>query len=181
MGLLSYREFIGVSGDMYVVGEARNETAHNLDHVSARIMFYNRWGTVMRIVEGPALIDVVGPQQLAPLALSFREPPGWDRYTIRVTARPTLRPLPAGLNVLAYQAWGFQSGIFHVTGRVRNDGERAVERTRVIVTLYDPWGTVVNVGLDYTNGIPPGQEAGFDCQFTDYELAETVAVQVEPD
>ena len=181
MGLLSYRDFIGLSGNMHVVGQVRNETDGNLDHVSVRLMFYNRWGTMMRIVDGPALLDVIGPQQLTPFSLSFPIPSGWDRYTIRVTAVPTLRKLPEGLIVVEYHTSGLQSGILHVTGRVRNDGTQVVDRAQVVVTLLDPWGTIVNAGFSYTDRIPAGQEGEFDCQFAEYELVESVIVQVEPD
>gem|GEM_PF-6619292 len=181
LGLLSYHDFIGRSGNLHIVGEARNETAGNLDHITVRVVFYNRWGTVMRVVEGPALMDVIGPQQITPFALIMPNEWGWQRYTIRVTAQPTLRRLPKGLIVVEYQVTGFQTGILHVTGKVRNDGEEAVNRAQVVVTLYDPWGTVVNAGFCYTPRIPAGTEAEFDCQFGEYDLAETVAVQVEPD
>ncbi len=181
MGLLSYRTFIGLSGDLHIVGEARNETGGNLDRITVRVIFYNRWGTVMRIVEGLALMDVVGPQQTTPFALIAANEWGLERYTIRVTAQPTLRKLPKGLIVVEYRASGFQSGILHVTGTVRNDGDETVNRAQVVVTLYDPWGTVVNAGFCYTPRLLPGTEAGFDCQFGEYDLTESIAVQVEPD
>ncbi|MBN1935341.1 MAG: fibronectin type III domain-containing protein [Anaerolineae bacterium] len=181
MGLLSYHDFVGLSGDMHIVGEVRNETGGNLDHIAVRVMFYNRWGTVMRVVQGPALMDVIGPQQIAPFALITANEWGWERYTIRVTAQPTLRKLPKGLIVVEYRAAGFQSGILHVTGTVRNDGDATVNRAQVVVTLYDPWGTVVNAGFCYTPRILPGTEAPFDCQFGEYDLAEEISVQVEPD
>lgn len=181
LGLLSYHDFVGLSGDLHIVGEARNETTGNVDHITVRVVFYNRWGTVMRVVEGPALMDVIGPQQITPFALIAPNEWGWQRYTIRVTAQPTLRKLPKGLIVVKYQATGFQTGILHVTGTVRNDGEDAVNRAQVVVTLYDPWGTVVNAGFCYTPRIPAGAEAEFDCQFGEYDLATSVAVQVEPD
>ena len=98
-----------------------------------------------------------------------------------MTAQPTLRKLPKGLIVVEYQTSGFQSGILHVTGRVRNDGGRSIDRAQVVVTLYDPWGTVVNAGFAYTARVSAGGEADFDCQFGEYDLTESVAVQVEAD
>jgi hypothetical protein len=181
MGLLSHRDFIGLSGNMHVVGQVRNETKGNLDRVSVRVMFYNQWGTVMEIIDGPALMDVIGPQQLTPFSLSFPMSGGWERYTIRVTARPTLRTLPEGIIVTEQQLTGLQSGILHVTGRVRNDGQQGVDRVQVVVTLLDPWGTIVNAGFCYTERIPAGQEGAFDCQFAEYELVESAVVQVELD
>lgn len=49
-----------------------------------------------------------------------------------------------------------------------------------MVTLYDPWGTVLNAGFACTDPIPSGGKAAFDCRFVNYELVEAVAVQVEP-
>lgn len=98
-----------------------------------------------------------------------------------MTAELTLRELPKGLIVVEYKTFGFQTGILHVTGRVRNDGKQAVDRAQVVVTLYDPWGTIVNAGFSYSDRLPAGQEGGFDCQFAEYELTESVTVQVEPD
>ncbi len=179
MGLLSQRSFIDVLGDLYIVGEARNETNSNVDHVVVRAMFYNRWGTVIHIISTPALLDVVGPQQLTPFVLRGPARKDWEYYTVRVTAEPTLRRLTAGLAVVEYHTFGIQSGFYHVAGRVRNDGEQAIERVRVVVTLYDPWGTVVNAGYVYTDRVSAGGEATFDCQFTYYELVESIAIQVE--
>jgi hypothetical protein len=180
LGLLSHQDYIDLSGELRIVGEARNESSANLDHVSARIMFYNRWGTVMRIVHVPALLDVVDPGQLVPFVVSLAEPAGWERYTVRVTAQQTLRQTASGLQIAAHQTEGLHSGILHVTGTVANRGDGAMPRAKVVVTLYDPWGTVVNAGYAYTERIPAGGEAAFDCQFVDYELVEEVAVQVEP-
>ena len=60
-------------------------------------------------------------------------------------------------------------------------GARTIQRAQVVVTLYDPWGTVVNAGFAYTESLSPGGEAAFDCQFAEYTLMESVAVQAEPD
>ncbi len=180
MGLLSHRDFIDPLGDMHVVGEVRNETEDNLDNVLVRVMFYNRWGGIMRTITAPALGDVVAPKEQVPFALSFPEPRGWDRYTIRVTARPTMRQPSAYLSVVEYHTYGLDTGILHVVGRVVNRGERSIPAARVVVTLYDPWGNVVNAGFAYTEHIPPGGEAEFDCSFTTYELVDSVAVRVEP-
>jgi len=181
MGLLSHRDFIDPLGDMRVVGEVRNETESNLDHISIRIMFYNRWGTVIRVVTGAALMDVLGPRQMTPFTLTLSEPRGWEHYAIRVTAEPTWRELPSGLEIAEYRTFGLETGILHVAGTVVNTGERTVQRAKVVVALYDPWGTVVNAGFAYADRIPAGGKATFDCSFVYYELVETVAVQVEPD
>jgi hypothetical protein len=181
VGLLSHRDFIDPSGDMRLVGEVRNETEFSLDRISVRVMFYNPWGTVSRIVTGPALVDLIRPGQTAPFALSFSEPVGWERYAVRVTAKPAWREPTAELEIAEYHTFGLETGIFHVAGTVVNVGGRTVERARVVVTLYDPWGTVVNARFAHTDRLPVGGEATFDCAFVYYELAEKVAVQVEPD
>jgi len=181
MGLLSHSDFVDLLGDMHVVGEVRNETDTNLDHISVRVMFYNHWGTVSKIVDGPALMDVIGPRQLTPFALAFPEPAAWESYTIRVTAQSTEREPATALQIAEYRTYGAETGILHVAGTVLNEGEQTVRRAQVVVTLYDPWGTVVNVGFAYTEAISPGKEAAFDCQFAEYALIETVAVQVELD
>jgi hypothetical protein len=179
MGLLSHQDYIDLLGDIRIVGEARNETGAHLEQISARIMFYNRWGTVMRILNVPALLEAVAPGQSVPFALSLPEPVGWERYTVRVTAQQALRDIPTGLEIAGYHMEGLDTGILHVKGIVVNRGDRTVERARVVVTLHDPWDTVVNAGFTYTEHIPAGGEAAFDCQFVDYDLVESVAVQVE--
>jgi hypothetical protein len=181
MGLLSHSDFVDPLGDIHVVGEVRNETDTNLDHISVRVMFYNHWGTVSKIVDGPALMDVIGPRQLTPFGLTFPEPVAWESYTIRVTAQPTKREPVTALQIAEHRTYGAETGILHVAGTVVNDGEQTVQRAQVVVTLYDPWGTVVNAGFAYTEAISPGEEAAFDCQFAEYALMETVAVQVEAD
>ena len=166
---------------MHVVGEVRNETESNLDHIYVRVLFYNRWGTMIRVITGRALISVIGPRQLTPFALSFPEPGGWVSYAIRATAEPTRRKLSTALEITGYQTSGLETGIFHVSGTVHNSSTQPVDRAKVVVTLYDPWGTVVNAGSAHTDRIPAGGEASFDRRFAYYELVETVAVQVEPD
>ena len=126
--LVSDHDFIDPLGDMHVVGEVRNETGSNLDRISVRIMFGNRWGTVSRFTKGSALMDVIGSRQVTPFALSFPEPRGWERYTVRVTAELTQRELPVGLEIAEYTTLGLETGIFHVAGTVTNIGDRTVER-----------------------------------------------------
>jgi len=60
LGLLSDHDFIDPLGDIHVVGEVRNETGSNLDRISVRIMFCNRWDAVSRFTKGSALMDVTG-------------------------------------------------------------------------------------------------------------------------
>lgn len=88
--------------------------------------------------------------------------------------------MPVGLEVTEYTTLGLEIGIFHVAGTVTNTGDRTVERARVVVTLYDPWGTVLSAGFACTDRIPSGGKAAFDCRFVNYELVGAVAVQVEP-
>ena len=181
MGLLSHSDFVDVVGDVHVVGEVRNETEGNLDRISVRIMFYNQWGTVSKIVDGPALMDVLGPRQVTPFVLAFPKPLAWESFTIRVTAQPSADEPVTSLRVTEYSTAGIETGILHVTGTVANEGDKTIQRAQVVVTLYDPWGTVVNAGFANTDPLSPGGEATFDCQFTEYTLMETIAVQVEPD
>ncbi len=46
--------------------------------------------------------------------------------------------------------------LYHVVGRVRNDGSETAYYVKVVVSLYDRWGRIWNANLAYAK---PSREA----------------------
>jgi len=170
-------------GFFTIVGEVRNDLQMNVDRVLVGATFYNDSGDVIEEVSTSTMMDVLLPGQRSPFALTLPRPVDLWEYSLRITARPTLEQPLAGLEVVQSHADEDGVGFYHVTGEVKNSGQRTADRVQVIVTLYDKWGKIINAGFVYSEPrrVRTGEKAAFDCSFNYYPLVKEHAIQVERD
>ena len=183
LGLMSSHEYEDDLGFITIVGEVRNDLQMNVGKVLVMVTFYNASGQVIEEASTSTMMDTLLPGQRSPFALILPRPADLREYSLRITARPTLEQPLAGLELVQSRAYEDEVGFYHVTGEVKNTGQRTADRVQVIVTLYDKWGKIVNAGFVYSEPrrVRPGEKAVFDCSFNYYPLVTEHAIQVERD
>jgi hypothetical protein len=172
LGLLSATDYADdVDSTLTIVGEVRNDSHLDVGHAIVTATFYGTDNQVVSEVSGPTMLHTLSPGVRTPFILTLPRPTGVANYSLRATGRPvTLASTDAELAVVNTRRFEDNSGFYHVAGVIENQGTRRVEQARVIVTLYDRGGRVVNVGFAYPqpSSLAPGVRADFDVAFTYY-------------
>lgn len=156
------------SGDyLYVVGEVRNDTAGNVRFVRIPGTYFNESGGVLGTDCSYTEHDVLIPGQNSPYVIVRTTPPGYSRYELAVQYSTTTEvPVPP-LAILSTREWTDSLGDLWLAGEVQNTTASTLKYVKVIVTLYDLAGTVVNVDYTYAyvDQLLPGQKSPFKTVF----------------
>jgi hypothetical protein len=172
LGLLSASDYgDDVDNTLTIVGEVRNDSQLDVGHTVVTATFYGTDNQVVSEASGPTMLHTLVPGMRTPFIITLPHPTGVANYSLRATARPvTFAPTDAELAVVNTRRFEDNSGFYHVAGVIENQGDRRVEQARVIVTLYDRGGRVVNVGFAYPqpSSLAPSARADFDVAFTYY-------------
>lgn len=167
LGLLSDHSFQDELGNLFIVGEVRNDSNVDAGQTSVAVTFYDDRGAVIGQAEGSTLLSTLAPGRRSPFLLNLSWPEGMADYSLRAVGRPAAPQAESGLVVISSAAGEDETGLYHVSGVVENQGSAAVAQSRVVVTLYGRGGDVINVGFGRTTPprLAPGQQATFDLTF----------------
>jgi hypothetical protein len=184
LGLLSATDYAhDVDGTLIIVGEVRNDTHLDVGQATVTATFYGTEGQVIGEANGPTILSVLRPGVRSPFVITLPRPVALENYSLRATGRPVdLLTGDAELNVINTRRFEDKTGFYHVAGVIENPGERRVEQARVVVTLYDRGGHVVNVGFAYPRpaSLSPNDRADFDVSFSYYpKVFSHLAIAVE--
>jgi hypothetical protein len=174
------RDFTDDLNVLHIVGELHNPTKQPVEQMEVVATFYDRSGRVIAQTPGEVLLKMISPGDSVPFHLTHPAMDNLWKFSLRATARVAQRLAPSPVVVLYDRTYKDDQGFYHVVGKVVNHGERLVEYPRVVVTLYDPWGTVVNSGFVYTSphSVAPSESASFDAYFAYFPQVETYRVQI---
>jgi len=172
LGLLSATDYTdAVDGTLTIVGEVRNDSRLDVGQITVTATLYGEEGQIIAEVSDGAMLPTLPPGVRSPFILTLPQPAGVSNYSLRATGRP-IPPVVSEAELVIVNTRRFEdaAGFYHVAGVVENTGERRVEQARVIVTLYDRGGRVVNVGFAYPRpaSLLPGARADFDVTFAYY-------------
>jgi hypothetical protein len=172
LGLLSATDYAdNVDDTLTIVGEVRNDSQLDVGQASVIATFYGDNGQVIGEYGGPTILEALAPGIRSPFIITLPRPPGLADYSLRATARPiTLATSEAELKVVNTRRFEDTTGFYHIAGVIENPGAKHVEQARVVVTLYDRGGNVINVGFAYPqpSALSPDSRADFDVSFTYY-------------
>jgi len=151
-----------------VVGEVINDSNLDVGEITVIVTFYDAAGSFIHEAQGKTLVENLQPGERAPFLLSLPRPEGMSNYSVKAVGRPTPPRLKPQLVLLSNRRYEDDAGFFHVSGQIKNTGSVAVDRAKVVVTLYGRGGGVINVGFAWPRPatLSPGQTAAFDVSFT---------------
>ena len=172
LGLLSATDYADNLDDtLTIVGEVRNDSQLDVGQASVTATLYGDDGQVIGEFGGPTILEALAPGIRSPFIITLPRPPGLADYSLRATGRP-ITPVTseAELKVVNTRRFEDTTGFYHIAGVIENPGAQHVEQARVVVTLYDRGGNVINVGFAYPQpaALSPDSRADFDVSFTYY-------------
>jgi hypothetical protein len=181
--VLSYSWYLNPSRSDYlvVVGEVQNVGPNIIDYVKVVGTFYASDGTLLGDNSVRSLATQILPQQKAPFYMlvplsNSLTGSGWDPQSIEnltisvIMADPTDSHQYEDLVISSQTASTDASGIYMITGFVRNTGTQSASQVTVIATYYDSTGTVIGLGYNdlTSNTIASGSTASFTIYPLDY-------------
>lgn len=180
---MSTHDYEDELGFIFIIGEVRNDVQVNVNRARITATFYNAQGEIIDEAAVSTLIGLLEPGQRSPFIISLPKPPEMWEYSLRATAYPTDAQPQGGLTIVKDRAYEDEAGFYHISGEVKNNGERPASFVQVVVSLYDKWGKIINAGFVYTQPptIEPGEKASFDCSFAYYPWVKSYSVQVARD
>jgi len=169
---------------LYIVGEVRNDTAGNVRFVRVTATYFNETGGVLGTDFSYTVHDILVPGQKSPFRVMRNIPPGYARYELAVQYSATSNiPVPP-LAILSTREWTDSLGSLWLVGEVQNTTATTLQYVKVIITLYDLTGTVVNAEYHYAYIDPllPGQKSPFKALFFSGPMAyETRTISTAAD
>lgn len=185
--MLSSNAFVPYEGSssLYIAGEVRNDTGANVEFVKIHATLRNSSGSVVDSDYSYSFIDILTPGMTSPFRVLMSDVPEWASYELAVTWRTTdEEPNPPHLlNVLSSNAFvPYEgSGSLYVVGEVRNDAGTNIRFVKIIVTLRNSSGSVVDCDYSYASIdiLTPGMTSPFRVLMSDrpewasYDLAAT--------
>jgi hypothetical protein len=152
------------SGDfLYLVGEVRNDTSTNVNAVEVTATYFDNVDNVLGAASANSEHQILIPGQISPFIIFDAYPTGLVSYTLAVGASPTEAvPVPP-LSVLSIRQMAIASDGLALVGELQNTQAITVANTKLIVTLYDAVGKVINAQSDYVFNslLVPGQKSPF--------------------
>jgi hypothetical protein len=109
-------------------------------------------------------------------------PAGLDRYALQVESRTTTeKPLEGMVIVSQGDRAGDVEGWRYIFGEVRNDSGVGVRFVKIVATLYNAQGTVVQADFTYSDldSLAPGQSSPFEMLVLDWNGAARYELQVQ--
>lgn len=157
--LLGQRTY--VDGDtLRLVGELRSDLAGNAGLVQVVGTFYDASGKVWRASQAYTLINLLQPGQRSPFVLAAGGANQVVRSRLLVRAVATTATPRGDLAVLNSSA-AVQGTALVISGQMRNTGTAPASNVRVVASLYDAGGQIVEAGMSASVSLAAGATAPF--------------------
>lgn len=183
-------EIAGVSlrrtavGGLLCLGEVRNVIGSPVTNLQVQVVLMDAGGNPLAQQTALAAVDYLPPEQRAPFAVTFRDPPaGAVDVRVALLRAETISAITAGFTplVVADVEAGMSGLQYRVAGALVNESGGAVELSTVVVTLYDVEGLVLGYReavLESAGGMAAGARLPFSVLLTFQGAAQPAGYQI---
>ncbi len=168
LGLMSDTSYIDDVGVLHVVGELRNDSNVDAGGISVTVSFYDAGGNFIADTNGKSLVKSLSPGERAPFAAELPPPAGMRNYSIKAVGHPVAVVLRPHTGIVTIHAAEDNIGFYTVSGSIKNMGDAALRQPKVVVSLYNRGGGLINVSFAYLRPrqLAAGKIATFNVPFT---------------
>lgn len=183
VSVLSHSSYTDTIGAYWIHGEALNNTGSNVQFVKIVTNLYDANNTLVGTDFGYTALDILKPGQRSPFSVLVLDPPAnLHHYTLQVEHRTTTEQPLGGLVVVSTGDRDARiSGARYIFGEVRNDSGGPARFVKLVATLYNAQGTVVQTDFTYTSleRLESGQASSFEMLVLHWNGAARYEVQVQ--
>ena len=134
-----------------IVGEVLNNTSIEREDVAIKVRFYNAANVLLATRTTYARRERFNGRQRSMFVWADEVFPGFDHYSVAIKKAPVATyPVFTGLSVHPVSATPDLFGGIDFTGNLHNSTAFHVGIPRVMMTIYDAWGGVVNADFNDT-------------------------------
>jgi hypothetical protein len=184
VSILSSSQIRSEFGSTYIVGEVRNDLSDVVQFVQIVGRFYDSNDLLIDTDFTYTNLDLLRPGEKSPFRLIISDESvaqRIDNYTLSVNWDPVFADpsAVAAATVLTIQE-GEQRindlGWYEIVGEVVNGGTDDTEFVKVVATLYDETGRVIDTDFTYTDptDVPAGQSAPFELTVNDEDISDDI-------
>jgi len=167
--ILSSTGYLDASGNYRVVGEVQNVGSQAVNFVQISATFYDSHNDVIDSRFDLTMLYVILDGRKSPFEIALldvAESARVSHYSLNVTYLETTK-LPMKLEILSHTNHIDAEGNMHITGTLKNNGDKILVNAKVVATYYDESSVVVATALiDYdpelTGEINPNQTVPFE-------------------
>ena len=160
-----------VTGALYCFVEAHNPGGSALRNVVVQLVLVGAKGQALASQTAVSALDVIPPGGASPVAVWFPQaPPGLTAPVAQVVSAESIpateTPAEVSLSITATRELTAGSGPgapWTMTGQVRNDSTAPISSVRLVLTLYDSHGTILNFRMET---LPGGLAAGASSDYS---------------
>jgi len=172
-------------GDLYIMGEIRNNTSADLEFVRVTANLFSADGQLRATAYGYAKLDPLPPDVSTCFNILFLSPPAdWSYYEFELpTYHADGDPLPTLTVFNDSGAYDPTYDWYTIIGQVRNDAGVRVEYVRAIGTLYNAGGTVIGCNTGYVSSthLEAGQTSAFNILYTGERYTAVASYRLQSD
>jgi hypothetical protein len=144
--ILRQTAYTDARGTTHVAGEVHNHSSAAYGTVQISCTFHDRGGTTLGTAEGPALVDVLLPDESAFFRVSLPiSPAGITTYSVTPSGVETKEPPYTDLAFFRDQGI-LDTNAITLLGEVLNSGPIAAHQVRIAAALLDEAGQILDVG-----------------------------------
>ncbi|MCB9077511.1 MAG: hypothetical protein H6631_07965 [Anaerolineaceae bacterium] len=167
--IMSHQSYVDDLNWHHLVGEVQNTGDIPIEYVQVLAKYYDAAGDIISTKLTFTAPDTIFPGGKAPFDIVTLRKSQWqaiDTYTLEVTGDVATSLLNENLVLTNQNSW-IEDGFLYVQGQVENIGELPA-LVKLIVTLYDANGTVINTNWSYADSgiIKPGDNSSFVVRIT---------------
>jgi len=148
----------------YITCEMYNNTLVSIKSVKLYVDLYDSDGTLIGTDFAYTLLDLVHPQEIACVRISFPAMTNLSHYSLyrsySIAANELRPPLAISNHSGSAEPYGYE-----VLGIITNNSQVTLEKVSAVDTLYDSGGLVIGCDYAYINQDPanlaPGQQSSF--------------------
>ena len=164
---------------LYIVGEVRNNTDNPMSYVRLVATLYDKDAKVTGTNSTFSELKTISPASKSPFKISIEEWTGTTKYKIQTDGIKGILPRQ-DVVILSHNSY-VEGRWQHIKGEVQNTGTTAVQYVKLVVTLYDVDGGVIDMDYGFTtiNTIVAQGTSPFDILLSHWSDFDHYDIQVQ--
>jgi hypothetical protein len=147
--VLATGKYIDEQGDTVLAGEIQNAGNQTLSMVAVNILFFNQ-NTVFREDQVYTTMATLTPGGTSAFSLPMQQDLLDKEYSVRITSFDTIDQPEKALRLTVEPRAG-QDGYGEVVGSVTNNSDRNATQVKIVCTIYDAGGALVDSIFGYSD------------------------------